>query len=218
MVRQRGFTLMETLVMLIISALAVTLMMQALSSFNRSREHIVRLEGVRDNDSVALGWLGDSLRGLVSVSSAAQPGKVIEPAALDDTDAGNGLKGDANGFSAQTLTPLLGPPGVPVTVQWQVVRNAGSGDSLEYREPGHQPMILPLNDADALAFSYLDSDGKVHDTWPPKQGLQDPMPQTIQLQIAGQGGGHADHVRVLARSPMAPQPMVLTPYAPPEDE
>ena len=71
--RARGFTLMEMLVTLIVSALAVTLMFQALASFNRSRERAAALEGVRNNKAVLAGWIGDSIRGIVAVDPASLP-------------------------------------------------------------------------------------------------------------------------------------------------
>lgn len=194
-----GFTLMETLVMLIVSALAVTLMFQALASFSRSHERVAALEGVRDSDTVVLDWLRDSIRGLVSFDPT---GLTLGP-----KDAGQGLQGDASGFSATTLAPLLHPTGGPVVVQWRVA--AGStGSQLVYQEPGQKPLTLTLHDVHSMHFGYLDKEGKTHAHWPPRLGLQEALPDTVELIIDGDSG-----VQVLAQAIATPRPMKLTPYS-----
>ncbi|MDE2308858.1 MAG: type II secretion system protein [Xanthomonadaceae bacterium] len=200
--RARAFTLMETLVMLLISALAMSLMFQALAGFNRSRQRAAALEGVRDNGTVVLDWLRDSIRGLVALDMTGLTVKADDPVL--------GLKGDARGFTATTLDPLLGAAGVPVTVSWRVQPAAG-GDRLVYREAGQPPLTLALRDAGALHFAYLDRDGKALPGWPPKLGLQKPLPQAIELLGDGSGGS-----QVMVQSIAVPRPMPLTPYTNPE--
>ena len=194
-----GFTLMETLVMLIVSALAVMLMFQALASFSRARERVAALEGVRDNDSVVLGWVRDSIRGLVSFDPT---GLTLNP-----KDPGQGLQGDASGFSATTLVPLLHPTGEPVLVQWHVGTEL-AGSQLVYQESAQKPLALTLNAVRNMHFAYLDKDGKEHAQWPPRLGLQDALPDAIELVIDDDRG-----VRVLVQAIATPRPMKLTPYA-----
>ena len=194
-----GFTLMETLVMLIVSALAVTLMFQALASFSRSRERVAALEGVRDNDQVVLAWVRESIRGLVSFDPT---GLTLGP-----HDAGQGLQGDASGFTATTLAPLLHRTGEPVVMQWRVAAGP-AGSQLEYQEPGQKPLTLTLHDVHSMHFAYLDKDGKEHAHWPPRLGLQEALPDAVELVVDGDNG-----VRVLAQAIAAPRPMMLTPYA-----
>lgn len=203
--RGHGFTLLETLVMLIISSLAVMMLFQALAGFNRSRERIAALEGVRNNDKVVLDWIRDSFRGVVAIDAPGTQPKPDDPAA--------GLHGTAKGFTALTLAPLLGPPGTPVEVQWSIERGA-NGNRLVYREAGQAPLTLPLRDAGELHFAYLDHDGKITDSWPPKLGLQAALPAAIELQ----SGGNASPVRVVAQSLAAPLPMQLSPYTNEDDQ
>ena len=202
--RARAFTLMETLVMLLISALAMTLMFQALAGFNRSRQRAAALEGVRDNGAVVLDWLRDSIRGLVALDMTGLTTNADDPVL--------GLKGDAQGFTATTLDPLLGAAGVPVTISWHV-QPAASGDRLVYRETGQQPLTLSLREVGTLHFAYLDKDGKALPSWPPQLGLQVPLPQAIELLSDGSDGS-----QVMAQSIAVPRPMLLTPYTNPEDQ
>lgn len=201
--REHGFTLLETLVMLVVSALAVMMLFQALAGFNHSRERVAALEGVRNNDAVVLDWIRGSFRGVVAIDAPGTTPKPDDPAA--------GLRGTAEGFTALTLAPLLGPPGTPVKVQWSIERGA-VGSRLVYREEGQAPLTLPLRGAGELHFAYLDRDGKSAASWPPKLGLQAPLPAAIELQF-----GSGAQVRVVAQSIATPLPMQLSPYSS-EDE
>jgi prepilin-type N-terminal cleavage/methylation domain-containing protein len=200
--RARGFTLMETLVVLLISALAMSLMFQALAGFNRSRQRVAALEGVRNNGAVVLDWLRDSIHGLVALDMTGLTVQADDPVL--------GLRGDQNGFTATTLAPLLGAAGVPVTVQWKV---SADGTSLIYDETGQAPLTLPLGDRSDLQFAYLDSKGKTLASWPPKLGVQLALPQAIELR-----SGQDNHKQVMLEPIAAPRPVLLTPYTNPGDQ
>lgn len=201
--RERGFTLLETLVMLIISSLAVMMLFQALAGFNHSRQRIAATEGVRNNDAVVLGWIRESFRGVVAIDAPGKPPKPDDPAA--------GLRGDADGFTALTIAPLLGPQGTPVKVQWRIESDA-RGQRLVYEEAGQAPLILPLGGTGGLRFVYLDQDGEAMTSWPPQLGLQAPLPVAIALQF-----GSGAQTRVVAQSIATPRPMQLAPYTNEDD-
>lgn len=197
MTRTRGFTLMEVLVTLIITALAVAMMFQALGSFNHARVRTATLEGVRDNKAVMAGWVGDTIRGIVA----------IDPRSLKVSKKGDpelGLTGDANGFTAMTVSPLEADSGMPTVIRWQVERGP-AGDGLTYRETGKQSLYLPMGES--LRFAYTDDKGKLHAQWPPEQGLQQPLPHTIQLTWVEDG-----RPQVLVTAIAAPKPTLLAPY------
>ena len=197
MMRARGFTLMEVLVTLIITALAVALMFQALGSFNHSRVRTAALEGVRDNQTVMAGWIGDSIRGIVAV----------DPRSLAVSHKGDpelGLTGDANGFSALTVSPLLAGMGMPTVIRWQVEQRLG-GNVLAYREAGGQ--VLQLSMGQSLRFAYMDDKGKLHQQGPPEQGLQQALPDAVQLTWIDDG-----QPKVLVTAIAAPKPTLLGPY------
>ncbi|HEX5306372.1 MAG TPA: type II secretion system protein [Dyella sp.] len=170
----RGFTLLETLVMLVVASLAVALMFQVLDGFNRARQRVAALEGVRNNRLVFLGWWRDSVESLVAVSSPR--GVVIAP-----DDPASGLRGDAVSFRALTLVPLLGGQGRPVAVQWSLRDDDGHA-WLEYRQPGAEPLAFDLGRAQA-SFAYQDARGERHAAWPVDLGVQEAMPIGIELVI-----------------------------------
>lgn len=198
MKRAQGFTLMEVLVTLIITALAVAMMFQALGSFNHARVRTAALEGVRDNKTVMAGWIGDSIRGIVA----------IDPRSLKVSKKGDpelGLTGDANGFSAMTVSPLEGGMGIPTVIRWQV-EHGPENDGLAYREAGRPALYLPMGQS--FRFAYMDDKGKLHAQWPPEQGVQQALPDAIQLTYTQDG-----QPKVLVTAIAAPKPTLLAPYS-----
>ncbi len=196
--RARGFTLLEMLVTLVISSLAVLMLFQTLAGFSHTRERLAAREAVRNNNAVVLGWIGDSFRGVVAIKA---PGMTLQA-----DDPAGGLHGDADGFTALTLAPLLGPTGTPTKVTWRIARDPDNVH-LTYQEDGQEPLSLPLRDADNLRFAYLDHDGKAQDSWPPKLGEQIALPSAIELQY-----GHGAQAHTVTQAIAAPLPMQLTTY------
>jgi general secretion pathway protein J len=193
----RGFTLMEVLVVLIVSALATTLMFQALAGFNRSRLRAAELEGVRNNQAVLAGWIGDSIRGIVAIDPVSLPQSTQGDAAL-------GLTGTSTGFAALTLSPLLGSTGVPVEIHWRI-EHANGGDDLIYEEAGQQPLRFSTDGP--LKFNYRDEAGAMQEQWPTRLGVQQALPRIIELAYVSDG-----QQRVQITAIAASRAMQLPPY------
>lgn len=202
--RFRGFTLIETLVMLIISALVVSLMFQALSGFNRARQRVAAIEGVRNNQAVLYGWLRDTIRGVVAVDPASIPG-------VKGDDAMLGLKGDEQGFTATTLDALEGESGLPVKVRWSTA-SSDVGTDLIYEQLGHRPLNFALGNT-RVSFGYIDESGAVSAQWPPRLGKQQALPQAVQITI----DGVSDH-RVLVESLAVPHQLLPDPFQVPDEQ
>lgn len=195
---QGAFTLLETLVMLIISALVVTLMFQALAGFNRARQRVAAIEGVRDNRSVLFGWMRDSISAIVAIAP-------IPGAAVPADDPSLGLRGNAEGFAATTLGSLVAPSGTPVTVSWRVSVANGRA-RLMYQEQAGESFAFDLGRAE-VSFQYMDVEGKWQSSWPPELGVASPLPLAVELTM--RSGGREDiWVQALA----APEPITPAPY------
>lgn len=203
-VRFRGFTLIETLVMLIISALVVALMFQALAGFNRARQRVAAIEGVRNNQAVLYGWMRDTIRGVVAVDPASVPGHKSD-------DVLYGMRGDSHGFMATTLEALDGEPGLPVEVRWKAVSSDG-GTELTYEQTGHRPLSFALGNA-RVSFGYLDETGAVSEQWPPSLGKQQALPQAVQVTVDGVSGR-----RVLVEALAVPHQLLPDPFQVSSDE
>lgn len=187
--RAPGFTLMETLVMLVLVSFSVLLMFQMLGTYRVARERFVARGADIDREALFSGWFADSIGGLHAVD-------------------GQPLDGGASSFSAVTLNPLLAQPGAPVPIQWTLEpAPVDGGWSVVYSEAGEVRWTLPLATPDVPSFVYLDQGGAVHETWPPALGVQRMLPQAIALIRGSIEGGRVQVAAV--RGPLDP---VYAPY------
>lgn len=165
-VRARGFTLMETLVMLVLVSVTVALMFQMLGSYRIARERFIAQSGAIDRQALFEAWFADSVHGLRAID-------------------GSPMQGTATGFEAVTLNPLFGSPGAPARVQWTLVAMPDGGRSVRYSEDGVERWTLPLAGAGEARFAFLGDDGERHATWPPATGLRVALPAAVALVREG---------------------------------
>lgn len=158
---RRGFTLMETLVVLVLVSLTVLVMFQMLGSYGIARDRVAAQAGGIDRRALVEAWFTDSVRGL----------QAIERAPLEGAD---------DGFSAITLNPVLAPAGSPTLVEWRIADDAGER-VLAYSEDGDERWRLPLREGDSARFVYFSREGRQAERWPPEAGMQDPLPGSIAL-------------------------------------
>lgn len=183
--RPTGFTLMETLVMLVLVSFTVLLMFQMLGSYRIAQSRVVAQGGIVDRQALFDAWFTDSVQGLRAMESAP-------------------LEGTGEAFSGTTLNPLVASPGAPVSIGWRLVPGE-DGLALAYVEGGVDRWSLPLRDTDAARFAYLDANGELHEGWPPAMGLQQALPASIALVREGVAGDRV--VLAAVRGPLDPQYM-----------
>ncbi|SJZ90101.1 type II secretion system protein [Novilysobacter spongiicola] len=158
---QPGFTLMETLVMLVLVSFAVTLMFQMLGSYRVAKERTAAQAGRLDRSALMQAWFRESVEGLYPLD-------------------GEPLQGATASFSAQTLNPLHASPGAPVAIGWSLEQEADAS-WIVYSEAGEERWRLEMRDAPAPGFVFLDGNGATHAGWPPAQGLQEALPAAVGL-------------------------------------
>lgn len=181
--RVAGFTLMETLVMLVLVSFTVLLMFQMLGSYRIAQARVVAQGGIVDRQALFDAWFTDSVQGLRAMDAAP-------------------LEGSGEGFAGTSLNPLVASPGAPVSIGWRLVPG-DDGLALAYVEAGVERWSLPLRDTDAARFAYVDASGGLHEGWPPAVGLQQALPASIALVREGVAG---DRVVVASvRGPLEPQ-------------
>lgn len=163
--RASGFTLLETVVTLVIVSLLVATLMQALSHALGLRTRLLRLQGDARTDYLQETWFRETV-------AAAQ---------ADLDDAMGNLEGTADSLAYATPMPLVAN-GMS-RVRWWL--DAGpDGASLHYSDPATTDLVLvrgPLRDA---AFAYLDHDGQWHDTWNPDPKDPRRMPRLVRFEAA----------------------------------
>lgn len=181
--RAVGFTLMETLVMLVLVSFSVLLMFQMLGSYRIAQSRVVAQGGGIDRQALFDAWFSESVQGLRAIEAAP-------------------LQGSAEAFAGTTLNPLLASPGAPVSIGWRLEQGP-DGTALRYLEGDVEHWALPLRDTDNARFVYLDAEGGLHDAWPPAMGVQMALPTSVALVREGVAGQRV--VVASVRGPLEPQ-------------
>lgn len=170
MKRGRGFTLVEMLVVLVITGLLVGLVFDALYVFRRANDRVSERTLAGRDAALAGAWFADSVAGLRAVAgqSAAPP-----------------FEGAADAFAGTTTLAISGGAGVPARVRWSL--DAGAG-TLSYRqgEPAG-PVEVFAAPQGAVRFAYHDGAGRWHDRWPPALGLAPALPAAVALVVVAEG-------------------------------
>ncbi len=160
--RRRGFTLLETIVALLISTLAVAMVFQSLHVFALARDRVAAAGATMDRNRLALAWMRQSAECLLATDAIP-------------------FKGERERWSGVSSAALLTRSGVPEAVQWQL-----SGDgaaAAAYRQNRDKQLVLPMP-AGRLHFVYVDAEGKAHRQWPPALGAYPQLPAAIALVSA----------------------------------
>ncbi len=171
MVRQRsdaGFTLLEVLVVLVITSLIMTLLMQGLSYVLQLRGHVGGQLEYQYRTALQEGWYRDLVAGLY-------------PDHRGHPDLFRGEADRLSGLSAGTLSDFGGMP-----VRFELRLQGGEdGPELHYSDTHSGDWVLAAWDgATEAAFSYLDGQGGWHSHWPPKEGDQSQLPVMVRLAVA----------------------------------
>jgi len=162
--RQRAFTLIEMLVVLVITSLLVTVIMQG---FGYSMGLYQRVQTTQKNaysEVLAYNWLRETL----SQQVAARPG-------------GHGLDGQRQELTTYSFQPLVQPPGARALINWQVLQEPGAL-RLQYEEAGQQFLVYEWPESTG-EFEYLDVKGNWHPVWPVEKTDPPHLPEAVRLQV-----------------------------------
>ena len=158
LIGQRGLSLLELLVVLVIVGLVSTLLLQGLG-FGLSLFERVHTRGESAKQEILhREWF----RG-VNESLVARP-----------EASGVSLLGDSSSIDTQTLSPLLGAAGVPRAITWRI-----EDETLWYEESGYVLPIMPVP-PDA-AFRFRNGNGNWSLDWPPETNTEN-LPLAIALE------------------------------------
>lgn len=178
-----GFTLLETIVTLVIVSMIVVVLMQALQQALGLRMRLLRHERETRTAVLEEQWFRDS----------------VASAIADLPDALGSMEGTPAAVALVSAAPLSGPG--MARVRWSL-RRVDGGFALDYAEAGGTPMTIlpgPMTDA---SFAYLDADGRWLREWKvePKQEQVSPanemapprepdlLPRMVRLQATTSSG------------------------------
>lgn len=151
-----GFTLLETLIALVIASLITLVLMDSLSA---AAGHAARLEqAAREHTARTLGLLPAR--------------RALEGAIADYHDGDALFTGEARRMRGLTLAGAGGAHAGPVVFEIDITAGAGAA-RLIYTENGDALFEIAVPVGARLA--YRDARGGLHDVWPPEDGF-DPDP------------------------------------------
>lgn len=183
--RQKGFTLLEMIVVLLITGMISALLMQGFIYMAGIYSAVDRRQQVLLSNQLIQGWLGDSVRGLVNGIDSATEGEYYK---------GPPFRGNETGFAALNLHSLSNAGGVmrPIRMEWKLQRtNAGELELLYEEERSAQatPDTFTARrwPRGTGRFSYL-SNGQWYSEFPlPSASWGSPnqllLPDAIRLEI-----------------------------------
>lgn len=172
---QRGLTLVELLVTLVLVALATSLVIGGIGQASALLGRVTADQGSGYEELMARTWLRQSIEAVV-------------PQAGDQRS----LVGGPGELRIQSFRPLLGSEGVATELAWRI----GAQGALEYQE-GDQAMqvgaLPPM-----LRFEYQGADLAWHEEWPLDEDSG--LPERVGIVFAGE----EDRLLLAPYAPKAP--------------
>jgi hypothetical protein len=182
--RSRGFSLLEAIVTLVIVALIVTLLMQALAQSLDLRGRLLRHQQLATVASLQEQWFRET----VSSSMADLGDGLGRMAGSDDT------------LELVTSGPL-GDGGLQRVKWW--LQPVPGGLALHYADSTWDDLVVvagPLRDA---SFAYLDGALEWSERWEPEAEAKDVLPRMVRLQ-ANTATGELQWLVPIAANPRVP--------------
>ena len=198
---QRGFTLFEMLVVMVITGLMSAVLMQGFSIILGTRLAVTNTISNLQELILSQNIPVDPLRGILP----------------DYRNNPNQFRGQSRSLTGQTLRPLLSPVGAPTPFRMTFDYSTDNDTTaLVYEEPGRPKVELARWRGSNQAFKYRDITGNWEPTWPPPASTSqtpwliwiDAGP-TITPLIAAVTGPH-DRVTRLEDSPFANPPSAFS--------
>ena len=180
--QSRGFTLVEILVVLIITGFIVAILLQSLHQVFRLQTHFGREIFRTQHGAMYADWFRQSIQGLIP---GYEGGK-------------QKFRGESRRLTGLSLAPLGLENGTLALFTWRLEFDSRSGaTSLFYGEAGDKQALSILTwQGNVGRFIYVDSENQKHDNWPPFLGKWSQLPSAIYLE-----SGTTDQLQLLIAAP-----------------
>jgi len=178
----RGFTLIEILVVLIITGFIVAILLQSLQLVFRLQTHFGSEIFRTQNGAMYSDWFRESINGLLS----------------DDEGGKQKFRGERREMSGLTLAPLDQENGTIASFVWRLEFDVGKGlTGLYFGVAGEeQPLQILAWESNSGRFIYIDAQNEAHDNWPPFLGKWPQLPKAIFLE-----SGTGAQLRLIVAAP-----------------
>ncbi len=184
-----GFTLLEMLVVLLITSLIFTLLMAALRQTLSVQERLDALGGDSVAEQLATDWLRGTIAGL-------QPDERLGP---------NVFHGETHQITGLTTQPVtVERSGMPTVIALRIESDRIKGQSVLQYDDGTTKLELLRRAADDMRFRFIGDDGQAQDAWPP---IASDPPQIPRLILVEWGKGEtAGELALSPQGPVLPRP------------
>jgi len=189
--KSRGFTLVEILVVLVITGFIVTILLQSLHQVFRLQTHFGSEIFHTQNGAMYTDWFRQSINGLMP----------------DYVDGKQKFSGERRQMSGLTLSPLDQESGALAPFAWRLEFDPRSGQTGLYSgDAGEKPPASPILawQGNSGRFIYIDAENEPHDSWPPFLGKWPQLPSIIYLE-----SGAAEQLRLIVAIPRGPGALPL---------
>ena len=185
---RRGYTLMEVLVVLVITGLVSTVLMQAL----------LQVLGLQQRFGFQL------LRSETGAMQADWYRQVVQSQQPELPDSPNRLRGQERELRGQASDPFASAQGSVRPLELALRRDERSARTqLQMRSEGREVTLAEWPDLTHAAFVYVDAKGDAHPQWPPPMGTWPSLPAAVQLRL--RSAGHEELLVAVPRSSLRPR-------------
>ena len=174
----RGLTLVEMLVALVLVSLLGTLLIQGTGLFLDRFEKVKRVHREASLDVLRSDWFASTVAAILPSRQEARR-----------------FSGDSVFFQGVTLQPLVANAGRPTRIRWFI-----DSGSVFYTEQGSQPWTILDGQHGPLTFQYAGASGTWRERWPASGG-HELIPRLVRLLSAD------GQTRWLARFDLYPRPV-----------
>lgn len=178
-----GFTLLEMLVVLILTGMITTLLLQGLHQIYRLQSHFGAEMFNTRQGAMHIAWYRQTINGLIP----DYPGGKRE------------FRGERRQLEGLTNAPLNSPESSLVPFRWHLRFDPRRGETLLQYGTGEEGATILSWQGDSGEFVYLDAKGDPHDTWPPAIGQWPQLPSAVHLQT-----GKPEQDKIIVAAPLGP--------------
>lgn len=160
--KQRGLTLLEMIVVLLIGGMAIALGFQSMGQWRRANIAMSHVGSAVQQTGLVESWFQATVRGLKPISGAPFEGKEQR-------------------IDATTTQPVQMHQAGTTHITWSI-ESVNDEAQLTVDEEG-QSFHTRLPGVTRAAFNFIDDEGKVYEQWPPKLGLHQDLPAIVTVRL-----------------------------------
>jgi len=192
---QRGFTLIEILVVMVITGIIVGTLFPAIEQLDKIQRQANVLRANMQNEAMVDDWMRQLIQGLQA----------------DYPDGKGFFAASTKELSGLTINPLNRNYGGLATFKLRLRYDVETDRTvLEYQSAGETATLKEWQGRQGK-FIYLDAEAMQHDSWPPPLGQWPQLPKALMLQMEIEG---VPHVVVAGTSSLPESRVRLTGFIP----